>query len=138
MGQNMITGRAGNDFGHLIGTYAAEYLGTKLLDTGTKSNQAILNGEQVVIKAAHKHTSSVGVTLNVLEQVQSIVAVLEDKGTSPSNIHEYTIYKVSKDWYKKHMTPSRSSESASRTTRMVHCNLIRTHGEQMGKMTYGF
>jgi hypothetical protein len=119
----------------MMGTYAAEYLGTRLLDTGTKSNQAMLNGEQIVIKAAHKNTSSVGVTLNVLEHVQSIVAVLEDKGTSASNIHEYTIYKVSKDWYKKHMTPSRNSESASRTTRMVRCNLIRTHGEQIGKLT---
>ncbi len=135
MGQDIITGRAGNDFGHLMGTYAAEHLGTKLLDTGTKSNQAILNGEQVVIKAAHKNTSSVGITLNVLLQVQSIVAVIEDKGASSRNIHEYTIYKVSKDWYKKHMTPSRSSERASRTTRMVNCNLIRAHGEQIGKIT---
>lgn len=138
MGQDMITGQAGNNFGHLMGTYAAEYLGTKLLDTGTKSNQAILNGEQVVIKAAHKNTSSVGVTLNVLEQVQSIVAVLEDKNTSSNNIHEYTIYKVPKDWYKKHMRPSRSSERAARTTRMVNCNLIRAHGEQIGIMTCGF
>ncbi len=92
MGQTSDTGRAGNDFGHLMGTYAAKHLGTKLLEIDTGSNEAMLNGERIVIKAAHKNTSSVGVTLNVLNHVQTIVVVLEDKDKLSSGTHDYTIY----------------------------------------------
>ncbi|ETA67820.1 hypothetical protein MettiDRAFT_1255 [Methanolobus tindarius DSM 2278] len=138
MGQNKNTGRAGNNFGHRMAVYAAQNLGTELLNTGTKSNEVILDGQRVVLKSAHKKTSAVGVTLNVLENIQSIVAVLENKEKQEDDIHNYTIYKVPVEWYKQHMKPSRSSERAARTTRMVNCNLIRKNGEVIGELTCNF
>jgi len=138
MGQNVDTGRAGNDFGHRMALYAAKHLGTKLLDTGNKSNEAMLDGQRVVLKSAHKRTSVIGVTLNVLANVQSIVAVLEDKGKQTDGMHHYTIYRVPAEWYKKYMVPSRSSPSAARTVRMVSCSMIRKHGEVIGQFPCDF
>lgn len=138
MGQTVNSGRNGNYFGRRMAVYAARNLGTELIKTGTKSNEAMLHGQRVVLKSAHKNTSDIGVTLNVLENIQSIIAVLENKGKQESDVHKYTIYKVSKEWYKQHMYPSRSSSSAARTTRMVNCNLIREHGEAIGKLACDF
>ncbi|WP_321430845.1 hypothetical protein [uncultured Methanolobus sp.] len=138
MGQNKNTGRAGNNFGHRMAVYAAQHLGTELLNTGTKSNEVILDGQWVVLKSAHKKTSAVGVTLNVLENIQSIVAVLENKENQEDDIHNYTIYKVPVEWYKQHMKPSRSSPSAAKSTRMVNCSPIRENGEVIGELTCDF
>jgi hypothetical protein len=138
VGQTPKTGKAGNNFGHRMGVHAAQHLGTKLLNTGTKSNEALLDDQRVILKSAHKKTSSIGVTLNVLENIQSIVAVLEDKSKYAEGVHHYTIYKVPTEWYKQYMLPSRSSPSAARTTRMVSCSMIRRHGEIIGKLTCDF
>jgi hypothetical protein len=137
-GQTQDTGRAGNNFGHRMGMYAAKYLDTELLKTENKSNEAMLDGQRIVLKSAHKKTSSVGVTLNVLENIKSVVAILENKDKQENDIHKYTIYKVSTEWYKQYMKPSRSSPSAARTTRMVNSNLIRKHGEVVGELTCDF
>lgn len=137
-GQTQNTGRNGDYFGRRMGAYAAQHLGSKLLDTGTKSNETILDTQRVVLKSAHKRTSAIGVTLNVLENIQSIVAVLENKSKQENDVHKYTIYKVSTEWYKQYMKPSRSSPSAARTTRMVNCSLIRKHGKVIGELVCDF
>jgi len=121
-----------------MGEFVANHLCTKLLDTKKGSNEAIYNGERVIFKAAHEGTPSIGVTINVLENVQGIIATLEDKEKSLDNFHHYTIYKVSTDWYKQQMKPSQSSEAAARTTRMANCNLIRKEGKVIGEFACDF
>ncbi|AEH60598.1 hypothetical protein Mzhil_0732 [Methanosalsum zhilinae DSM 4017] len=138
MGQTYESGIAGARFGHLMSSYAAKNLGAKLLETETQSNEALLNGQRVVIKSAHKNTPSIGVTLNVLTNIESVVAILETKDSQAEGTHKYKVYKVSKEWYKANMKPSRSSPSATRNTRMVRCNLIRKHGEVLCDFTCHF
>lgn len=138
MGQTTESGINAVFYGHNMAEFTAKHLGTKLLDTETGSNEAMYNGERVVLKAAHKRTPSIGVTINVLEKIQEIIATLEDKEESLDNFYHYTVYKVSTDWYKQHMKPSRSSERAKRTTRMVNCNLIRNEGKIIGELSCDF
>lgn len=138
MGQTAKSGRKAVCYGHCMAEFTAKHLGTKLLDIGTGSNEAIYNGERVVLKAAHKGTPSIGVTINVLGNIQTIVATLEDKEESLDEFHHYTVYKVSTDWYKQHMKISQSSEMAKRTTRMVNCNLIRNEGKVIGELSCNF
>lgn len=126
MGQTTESGRKAVPYGHYMAEFTAKHLSTKLLDTETRSNEAMYNGKRVTLKAAHKRTPSIGVTINVLEKIQVIIATLEDKEESLDNFHHYTVYKVSTDWYKQHMKQSRSSERAKKTTRMVNCNLYFT------------
>ncbi|WP_321429053.1 hypothetical protein [uncultured Methanolobus sp.] len=138
MGQNKNTGREGVVFGRRMAELAFRHLGSELLNTKTKSNETKFNGQIVVLKSAHKNTSSVGVTLNVLENIQSIIAVLENKEKQEDGVHKYTLYKVPVEWYKQHMYPSRSSPSAAKTTRMVNCNPIRKNGEVIGELICDF
>ncbi|KGK99218.1 hypothetical protein LI82_04130 [Methanococcoides methylutens] len=138
MGQTPETGQAGNNFGHRMGEHVAKRLGTQLLETGTGSNEAIYDGERVILKSAHKNTSSIGVTINVLETVQAIIATFEDKNKSSQNLHHYTIYRVSFNWYKEHMKPSRANERASRTTMMVTRSSIRKEGKVIGEFECDF
>ncbi|NPE28644.1 hypothetical protein HNV12_11880 [Methanococcoides sp. SA1] len=138
MGQTPKTGQAGDKFGHRMGKYVAKHLVTQLLDTGTGSNEAIYDGERFILKSAHKNTSSIGVTIRVLENVKGIIATFEDKDKSTEDLHHYTIYRVSVDWYEEHMKPSQSSEAASRTTMMVTRSSIRKEGKVIGEFECDF
>ncbi len=138
MAQTAYTGKRGNDFGHKMGYVAAKYLRTELLQTPGKSNEAYLNGELIVIKSAHKTTSSIGIPYNVLDRVKSVVAVLEDKNYSKNGYHKYTMYKVDADWCKLKSTPSQSSESSSKKIGMVTCKNIKGHGEKISELICDF
>ncbi|MCD4677719.1 MAG: hypothetical protein K8S18_17235 [Desulfobacula sp.] len=138
-GQTQDTGRAGNDFGHLMGEFAVRQLGTELIrESSIKSNEAFLDEKRVVIKSAHKKTTGIGVPHNVLQRVNSIIAVLEDKNGSSNGIHKYSIYEVSSEWFISTMTPSQSNEYAKKKVGMVNCSEIRRNGEKIIEFTCDF
>lgn len=138
-GQTENSGRAGHNFGHRMGEFAAKHLGTELIrDSSIRSNEAFLQGDRVVIKSAHKRTTKIGVPHNVLDRVDSVIAVLEDKNGSYNDVHKYSIYKISSDWFKSTMTPSHSSEYAKKKVGMTSCSGIRYNGEKLGELTCDF
>ena len=139
IGQNINTGRAGNDFGHRMGKFAAKHLETQLIDDASiKSNEACLSGEKVVIKSAHKKTKQIGVPHNVLGRVNKVIAVLEDKIDYRDGIHKYSIYKIDSEWFKSTMTPSQSDDYAIKKVGMVSCSKIKRSGEKIGEFTCDF
>lgn len=86
MVQNQITGLAGYEFGQEMAKIVAKFLDTNLLSA--KSNEIILDGELFIIKSAHRKTSSIGITVNMLNRLQGIIVAFEtDNG-------KYTLYKV--------------------------------------------
>lgn len=121
MGQNADSGRAGNNYGYMMGSKVAQFLGAELL--GKNSNEATLNGEIIVIKSARRKTSSIGVTPKMLERIKWIIVALENMDNS------YTLYRIKFDWYKSKMYPSRSKNA--RGTMMVSCKDIISEGKKL-------
>jgi len=126
MSQDRESGRIANEYGHTMAAKVANFLGTELLSKA--SNEAILGGERIAIKCAHRKTPEIGVSLKMLERVQSIMAALEDKDGT------YALYQVDTGWYQMQMTPSRSKSSSAQNVMMVSCKAIRTIGRAIGRM----
>lgn len=134
MGQTLESGRAGNNFGHLMAEFAARHLGTELLDTGIDSNETILDGQRIVIKSAHKSNNRIGIPHNVLDRVVSVLAVLEDKSSLLKGIHKYSIYKVDSMWFKSEMSPDCKRDNIGH----VGTGKIRQHCQKISELSYDF
>jgi hypothetical protein len=136
MVQTQESGRAGNDFGHRMGEYAANHLGIELIrDSPIISNEAYLDGQRVVIKSAHKNTTSIGIPHNVLNRVANVIAVLEDKiNNIDDGVHKYSIYKVDSEWFKSEMKPDSSRDYVGHLNR----GKIQKHCEKMSELTCDF
>ena len=74
MPQNRVSGAAANTYGRETAPKIAAALGATML--GSESNEAVLNGQRVVIKCAGKNTTSVGVTYSMLDSLDSVIAAL--------------------------------------------------------------
>ena len=117
MVQNRESGAAGNKYGHIMGEKVAKFLGTKLLSK--TSNEIILHGQRIVIKSAREKTPEIGLSTNMLERVQCIIAAIENEDGS------YTLYRVETHWYKEKMTQSRSKSDVKGKIKKVSCKAIR-------------
>lgn len=117
MVQNRESGAAGNKYGHMMGEKVATFFGTKLLSKS--SNEMILDGQRIVVKSARKKTPKIGLSINMLERVQSIIAAIENEDGS------YTLYQVETQWFKEKMTQSMSKSDVKSKIKKVSCNAIR-------------
>jgi len=126
MVQNRESGAAGNKYGHMMGEEVAKFLGTKLLSKS--SNEVILDGQRIVVKSARKKTPEIGLSINMLERVQSIIAAIENEDGS------YTLYRVETQWYKEKMTQSLSISDVKSKIKKVSCNAIRNECKIFGNM----
>lgn len=118
MPQDQETGAEGNKFGHEMAAKVAEILGTQLISKN--SNEINYDGKLFVIKSAHKSTPDIGLTVNILERVQGIIAALENKDGNG-----YTLYKVDLDWYRAKMTPSLSRKHKHGKVMRRSCKQVR-------------
>ena len=83
MPQDQETGAAGDAFGRETAPLIAQAIGATM--RGGASNEADFNGQRVVIKCARQKTQSVGVTYQMLERLDAIVAAFElDDGSFAS------------------------------------------------------
>src|SRR5690349_13054219 len=73
--QDKVTGAAANEWGRETARKIASKIGASMKDAA--SNQALLNGEMVVIKCAAPKTDSVGVTFKMLDQLDSVVGAFQ-------------------------------------------------------------
>ncbi|ADE36810.1 hypothetical protein [Methanohalophilus mahii] len=134
MVQDEDSGRAGNNFGHLMAKYAAKNFGVKLLDNGNNSNETILDGQKVVIKSAHKSNNRIGIPHNVLDRVDNVIAILEDKTSPVNGIHKYSIYKIDSKWFKSEMKPDYKRDNVGH----LGGGKIRKYGPKIGVLSCDF
>jgi hypothetical protein len=136
MVQTEESGRAGNNFGHRMGEYAAKHLGIELIrDSSVISNEAYLDGQRVVIKSAHKKTTSIGIPHNVLDRVDNVIAVLEDNVDNiEKGVHKYSLYKVDSEWFKSEMTPDSKRDYVGHLNR----GKIQKHCDKISELTCEF
>ncbi|WP_407282369.1 SIR2 family protein [Methanolobus sp. WCC1] len=134
MGQTLESGRAGNTFGHRMAELAAKLLGTSLLDTENDSNEAMLNGQRVLIKSAHIGTNRIGALHDVLDRVTSVIAVLEDRNSPLNDVHKYSIYRIDSNWYKLEMRPDYKRDNIG----YLGGGKIRKHCDKIRELTCDF
>ncbi len=106
MTQDRKSGAAANAYGHETAPKIAAALGASM--TSTMSNEASYNGQRVVIKCAGKNTTSVGVTHEMLERLDLVLAAFQHKDGS------YDVYSLSPEEYRTQMRESRSSGAEGR------------------------
>jgi len=127
MGQNSTSGAAGSAYGHEMASKVASYLGTQLLSS--KSNEAYLEGKRVVIKCARCKTPQIGVSEKMLERIDAIIPALEAKNG------DHEIYRITPQWYKSKMSPSRSKKRhPANRVMMVSCEAIINSGQHIATM----
>ena len=110
-------------FGHSMAKKVADYLGAKLIEPG-KSNKATWNNRKIVIKSASLGNSQIGVTTDVLNWADAIVAAIQDEDS------KFTLYDVSSSWYRSEMKPSRQPH-----VKMVRTSAIRSTGKKLGRIS---
>lgn len=74
------SGVRGNKFGRTTAPRIAEALGAQML--GAKTNEALFQGQKITIKCASYGTTSVGVTLKVLDRVDAVLGAFQKKDGS--------------------------------------------------------
>ena len=126
MGQTRESGAAARDYGYQMATAVATFLGATLL--GSRSNEALWEGQRIVIKYARHRTPEIGVSNAMLERVDSVVVSLE------SDTGDYMLYRVRPTWYQQEMIPSRSRSPSANSVMMVPCQRVREAGEVIGLM----
>lgn len=100
MPQDRETGKRAMLFGHSMAKIIAAHLGANLVEP-SRSNKAIWNNRKIVIKSAKLGNSQIGVTLNILDWANSIIAAIQENNTY------FTLYEVTSDWYRHRMRLSR-------------------------------
>jgi hypothetical protein len=100
MPQDRDSGERAMRFGHSMAKRVADYLGAKLIEP-SRSNKAIWNNRKINIKSAKLGNSKIGVTLNILDWADSIIAAIQEDATY------FTLYEVTSKWFRGEMRPSR-------------------------------
>jgi hypothetical protein len=118
--QSQETGAAANAYGRETAQSLARAIGAA--STSSTSNEFELNGASVTIRCAHTKTTSVGVTLLMLDRVSKVLGAFEDEHG------RYSVYALSSETFKNHMRPTRSRGSAAGKVGLVS----RTVFEQFG------
>jgi len=123
MPQDHTSGAAANAWGHAMAQKVANHLGATLV--GNKnSNEANWKGKSISIKSAKYGNTLIGVTLPILNRVQSVVAALQEShGT-------FSLFEVSSSWYSNQMRVPPNKPNIG----MVRCDLIRSTGKALGVM----
>ncbi len=123
MPQDQISGAAANAWGHVMAQKVAKHLVATLV--GNKnSNEANWKGKSISIKSARNYNTLIGVTLPILNRIQSVVAALQESDGT------FSLFEVSSSWYKNQMRVPIKKPNIG----MVRCDLIRANGKLLGQM----
>lgn len=129
MPQDRESGARARKWGYTMGQKVSDYIGATLLEPG-QSNEAIWNGRNILIKAAHYGVPQIGATPATLDRIDAIIAVLED----PDG--EFSLYEIAPAWFKKEMKPSLSPKASH--VMMRQCTSVRKEGKLISRMDNPF
>lgn len=96
---------------------------------GTASNEAMLDGQRVVIKCAQIKTSSVGVTFRMLKRLESVVGAFQrDDGA-------FEVISLPADVYRRRMSDTRSTGASAGGVGKVAKSVFVAEGQQVSIVT---
>lgn len=105
MNQDRTTGAKANEWGRATARKIASKIGAVM--KGRASNEAILDGKTVVIKCAAAKTDSVGVTLNMLGHLDSVIGAFQLEDGS------FELWTLSAAKFREAMRDTRSKGAAA-------------------------
>jgi len=109
MPQDADSGTLANEYGHETAREIAAKIGaTSVSDS---SNEFAHKGRLITIRSAHQATTSVGVTYNMLERIDSVVAAFENQDGG------YDLYEMSPALYRIRMRDSKNEGKVGLVTR---------------------
>ena len=127
MPQDNDSGAAGDTFGRETARRIALAIGASML--GTASNEAMLDGQRVVIKCAQIKTSSVGVTFRMLKRLESVVGAFQrDDGA-------FEVISLPADVYRRRMSDTRSTGASAGGVGKVSKSVFVAEGQQVSVVT---
>lgn len=124
MPQDRITGAAGNAFGRETAPLVAKAVGAIML--GSQSNEAIFNGNRIVIKCARQNTSSVGVTYLMLKRLDAVA------GAFQQNDGTFEVLLLSSETFRLEMRPSQSKGTSAGKVGLVSKGVFASKGKHIG------
>lgn len=77
MPQDQLSGLQASRYGKACARLIADAIGALMV--GTKSNEAIWNGQRVVIHTAHRKTRSVGVLYHMICRLDAVLGAFQDE-----------------------------------------------------------
>ncbi len=77
MPQDKLSGLRASRYGKACARQIAEAIGAQML--GPKSNEAIWDGQRVVIHTAHRKTNSVGVLYHMIPRLDAVLGAFQDE-----------------------------------------------------------
>jgi hypothetical protein len=127
MPQDHDSGAAGDAFGRETAPRIAKAIGATM--PGTAGNEALLDGRRVVIKSARSQTSSVGVTYQMLERLDSVI------GAFQRNEGAFEIISLPADLYREYMTETQSRGASAGGVGIVAKNVFIDKGQPISIVT---
>lgn len=126
MTQDRESGAAANAWGRTTARRIAERLGAKPLSQN--SNEAILDGQRVVIKCAQIGTGMIGVTHRMLPRLDAVIAALQNDDGS------FDLWSLSPQAVQGKMTPTKSTGASKGRVGMVKTSVFTLRGSSMGRV----
>jgi hypothetical protein len=124
MPQDRESGAMAVEYGLETAKKIAEKLGGEKIGR-TRSNEYIIDGENVVIKCARSTTNSVGVPYHMLDRLAAIIGAFEtENGT-------YDLHKMKPDVYRGNMRPTRSTGPSAGRVGIVRKSAFLEQGSFM-------
>jgi hypothetical protein len=90
------------------------------------SNECVFEGMRAVIKSAHEKTTSIGVSYQMLERLDLIIAAIEQANGS------YEVYKYPAARFRDMLRPTESKGPSKGRVGLVNRSDIVEHGEPIG------
>jgi len=126
MSQDRSSGAAADRWGRETARRIASQIGATMQRRG--SNEALLNGQNVVIKCAAVATDSVGVTYSMLESLDAVIGACQlDDGS-------FELWSLKSDQYKSTMTGTRSRGPSAGKVGKVRKSFFLKYGEPIGRV----
>ena len=127
MKQDQLSGAAADEWGRKTAREIASKLGAEM--KSATSNEATLNGKNIVIKCAAPATDSVGVTFKMLDRLDSVVAAFQrDDGS-------FELWRLPADRFRREMRDTRSTGPSAGKVGLVRKDVFEQHGELITRVT---
>ena len=120
--QSRESGAVANEYGRKTAQAVARIIGAA--STSSTSNEFKLNDAAATIRCARAQTTSVGVSLLMLDRISKVFAAFETADGT------YSVYALSPETFKEHMRPTRSRGPSAGKVVLVS----RTVFEQLGSV----
>jgi hypothetical protein len=126
MTQDRASGAAANEWGRVTARAIASKIGAVM--KSRTSNEATLDGKNVVIKCAASATDSVGVTFKMLDRLNAIIGAFQLDDES------FELWSLAPEKFRQEMRDTRSRGSAAGKVGIVRKDVFEKKGRLLARI----